>query len=102
MPLLPVRVDRAGAGADGAAEVNDMARLSETPMPTDLHDRTGERCVACRNGVYGQLIVRERKAFCGLAAAGRERKAKDPAAWVHPKRVRCAACGATADRWREG
>lgn len=53
-----------------------------------LTDRTGERCVACRKGVYGPLIVRELK--------GKKR-----AAWVDPNRVRCSDCGATVDRWRE-
>ena len=64
----------------------------------ELLDRTGERCVACRTGYYSQVIVREQR-----AKDLREGTRSGPprAAWVHPQRVRCGECGATADRWRE-
>lgn len=61
---------------------------------THLTDRTGERCVACRKGVYEQIVWPTPR-----------NPQPHPGVWrvyaAHPNRVRCSDCGATVDRWRE-
>lgn len=67
----------------------------------DLHDRTGERCVACRKGLYRHIAVRPPYPFLEPPRPSILTCAVD-VYYPNPDWVRCSDCGATVERWREG